>query len=92
MHNYDGLFLSNGPGDPTMCVETISELKKVIAFPDDEVKPIFGICLGNQLMGLAAGASAFKLPFGNRGQNQPVINHRTGEAYITPQNHGYAID
>ena len=57
-----------------------------------QVKPIFGICLGNQLMGLAAGAQAVKLPFGNRGQNQPVTNTLTGECYITPQNHGYAID
>jgi carbamoyl-phosphate synthase (ammonia) len=92
MHKYDGLFLSNGPGDPTMCVETINELKKVVNCPDDEVKPIFGICLGNQLMGLAAGGKAEKLPFGNRGQNQPVLNHQTGECYITPQNHGYHIN
>jgi hypothetical protein len=56
------------------------------------VKPIFGICLGNQLLALAAGAEAKKLPFGNRGQNQPVINQLTGECYITPQNHGFAID
>eukprot|EP00586_Coscinodiscus_wailesii_P004925 CAMPEP_0172487554 /NCGR_PEP_ID=MMETSP1066-20121228/16705_1 /TAXON_ID=671091 /ORGANISM="Coscinodiscus wailesii, Strain CCMP2513" /LENGTH=1525 /DNA_ID=CAMNT_0013254251 /DNA_START=209 /DNA_END=4786 /DNA_ORIENTATION=+ len=92
MHKYDGLFLSNGPGDPTMCAPTIAELKKVVNCPDDEVKPIFGICLGNQLTGLAAGGTAEKLPFGNRGQNQPVINHVTGECYITPQNHGYAIN
>ena len=92
MHNYDGLFLSNGPGDPTMCVETINELKKVVNCADSEVKPIFGICLGNQLMGLAAGGKAEKLPFGNRGQNQPVLNHQTGECYITPQNHGYHIN
>ena len=92
LKNYDGLFLSNGPGDPTMCVETINELKKVVNCPDDEVKPIFGICLGNQLMGLAAGGKAEKLPFGNRGQNQPVLNHQTGECYITPQNHGYHIN
>jgi len=92
MHKYDGLFLSNGPGDPTMCTETVEQLKKVVNCPDDEVKPIFGICLGNQLMGLAAGGKAEKLPFGNRGQNQPVVNHRTGECYITPQNHGYAIN
>ena len=56
------------------------------------MKPIFGICLGNQLLALAAGAEAKKLPFGNRGQNQPVINQLTGECYITPQNHGFAID
>jgi carbamoyl-phosphate synthase (ammonia) len=92
MHKYDGLFLSNGPGDPTMCSKTISELEKVITCPEDEIKPIFGICLGNQLMGIAAGGIARKLPFGNRGQNQPVINHQTKECYITPQNHGYHID
>lgn len=92
LHNYDGLFLSNGPGDPTMCVETIEQLKKVVSVPDEDVKPIFGICLGNQLMGLAAGGKAEKLPFGNRGQNQPVLNHQTGECYITPQNHGYHIN
>lgn len=92
MHKYDGLFLSNGPGDPMMCQPTIEQLKKVITCPDEEVKPIYGICLGNQLVGLAAGGSAKKLPFGNRGQNQPVLNHQTGECYITPQNHGYHID
>jgi len=92
MHKYDGVFLSNGPGDPTYCVETIEQLKKAIAVPDAEVKPIFGICLGNQLLGIAAGGEAKKLPFGNRGQNQPVINHATGECYITSQNHGYHID
>ena len=92
MHKYDGLFLSNGPGDPTMVVETIDQLKKVISLPEDEMKPLFGICLGNQLMGLASGGKAIKLPFGNRGQNQPVVNHLTGECYITPQNHGFAID
>lgn len=92
MDKYDGLFLSNGPGDPTMCDVTIKELEKVISFPDDKVKPIYGICLGNQLVGLAAGGTAKKLPFGNRGQNQPVINHQTKECYITPQNHGYHID
>lgn len=92
MHLYDGIFLSNGPGDPTYNVETIEQLKRAISVPDDQVKPIFGICLGNQLLGLAAGGEAKKLPFGNRGQNQPVINHATGECYITSQNHGYHID
>ena len=85
-------FLSNGPGDPALCVETIESLSKVLSLEGDDVKPIFGICLGNQLMGLAAGAETFKLPFGNRGQNVPVVNDLNGDAYITPQNHGYAID
>lgn len=92
MHKYDGLFLSNGPGDPTMCDATVKELEKVVTCPDDQVKPIYGICMGNQLIGLAAGGTAEKLPFGNRGQNQPVLNHQTGECYITPQNHGYHIN
>lgn len=92
MHKFDGLFLSNGPGDPNMCMETVRELEKVITCPDDQVKPIYGICMGNQLIGLAAGGKAEKLPFGNRGQNQPVVNHQTGECYITPQNHGFHIN
>lgn len=92
MHKYDGLFLSNGPGDPTMLKETVAELEKVVNCPEDQIKPIYGICMGNQLIGLAAGGMAKKLPFGNRGQNQPVLNHQTGECYITPQNHGFHID
>jgi carbamoyl-phosphate synthase (ammonia) len=92
LHKFDGLFLSNGPGDPNMCMATVEELKKVINCPEEEIKPIFGICMGNQLIGLAAGGKAEKLPFGNRGQNQPVLNHQTGECYITPQNHGYHIN
>jgi len=92
MHKYDGLFLSNGPGDPTINKETIAELEKVVTCPQEEVKPIYGICMGNQLIGLAAGGTAEKLPFGNRGQNQPVLNHQTGDCYITPQNHGYHIN
>jgi carbamoyl-phosphate synthase (ammonia) len=92
LKDFDGLFLSNGPGDPTRCTDTIDELKKVLAFEGSDVRPIFGICLGNQLLALASGATTSKLPFGNRGQNQPVINSITGECYITPQNHGYAID
>ena len=88
----DGVFISNGPGDPTMCKKTIDELRKVINAEGDLMKPVFGICLGNQLLALAAGANTVKLPFGNRGQNQPVLNTLTGECYITPQNHGYAVD
>lgn len=93
LHKYDGLFLSNGPGDPSMVADTtVAELKKVINCSEDEIKPIYGICMGNQLIGQAAGGKVTKLPFGNRGQNQPVLNHQTGECYITPQNHGYAIE
>lgn len=92
LDQYDGLFLSNGPGDPNMYSSIVKSLQEVINFSDERVKPIYGICLGNQLMGLAAGGTAEKLPFGNRGQNQPVLNHQTGECYITSQNHGYHIN
>lgn len=71
-----------------MCGPLIKQLQGVIASPDGKDKPIFGICLGNQLLGLAAGCSAYKLPFGNRGQNQPVVNVFTKDAYITPQVRG----
>lgn len=90
--NCDGVFISNGPGDPTVCQKTISELRKVINAEGKLLKPVFGICLGNQLLALAAGAQTEKLPFGNRGQNQPVLNNLTQECYITPQNHGYAVN
>lgn len=89
--NCHGVFISNGPGDPTACVKTIDELRKVINAPAELQKPVFGICLGNQLLALAAGAQTEKLPFGNRGQNQPVLNTITRDCYITPQNHGYAV-
>ncbi|MBN2611723.1 MAG: glutamine-hydrolyzing carbamoyl-phosphate synthase small subunit [Bacteroidales bacterium] len=85
---YDGLFISNGPGDPKMCDETINNLRK--SFNDD--KPIYGICLGNQLMALAAGADTYKLKYGHRSHNQPVIQVGTSKAFITSQNHGFAID
>jgi carbamoyl-phosphate synthase small subunit len=83
---YDGVFISNGPGDPTDYPETIAILKKALAAD----KPVFGICLGTQLMGLAAGATTYKLRFGHRGHNQPAIMDG-GRGYITSQNHGYAI-
>jgi len=89
-NEFDALFLSNGPGDPAMAHEAISGLREVLENGFD--KPIFGICMGNQLTALAAGAKTYKMPFGNRGQNQPVLNLRTGQCFITPQNHGYAID
>lgn len=87
---YDGLFLSNGPGDPTMADVTIEHLRK--ALNADKPKPIFGICLGNQILALACGAKTYKMKFGNRGMNQPCIDNRTTLCYITPQNHGFAVD
>ena len=87
---YDGLFISNGPGNPEMASKTIERLR--IAIEKKDPKPIFGICLGNQLLALAAGAKTYKMKFGNRGMNQPVIDLRTTLCYITPQNHGYAVD
>jgi len=86
---YDGLFISNGPGDPSTCGTTIDNLKKEFAKKD--LKPIFGICMGNLLMGLAAGGKSYKLKFGNRGHNQPALNLVSGKGVITSQNHGYAI-
>ncbi len=86
--DYDGLFLSNGPGDPRMCVATIDNIRR--SFELD--KPIFGICLGNQLMALASGAETYKLKYGHRSHNQPVLRVGTDRAYITSQNHGFAVD
>ena len=85
---YDGLFLTNGPGDPKMCSTTIQNIRK--AFGRD--KPIFGICLGNQLMALASGADTYKLKYGHRSHNQPVLRVGTERTYITSQNHGFAVD
>lgn len=86
--DYDGLMLSNGPGDPQMCKATIENIKKAIKIG----KPIFGICLGNQLLGLASGATTYKLPYGHRAHNHPVIRCGSTQCYITSQNHGFAID
>lgn len=86
--NFDGLMISNGPGDPKACGPTISNIKKALA----KKKPIFGVCYGNQLVALAAGGDTYKLKFGHRGQNQPCIDTNTGRCYITSQNHGYAVD
>lgn len=87
---FDGLFLSNGPGDPTQCVETIAHVRTVMQ--KRPKTPIFGICLGNQILALAAGAKTYKMKFGNRGMNQPCVDMRTTRCYITPQNHGFAVD
>ena len=83
----DGIFLSNGPGDPKDLPEVIENIKKLIG-----KKPIFGICLGHQLMALANGADTYKMKFGHRGINQPVKYLATGRIYISAQNHGYAVD
>jgi carbamoyl-phosphate synthase small subunit len=85
---FDGLFISNGPGDPTACVATIKNIQRAMLLN----RPIMGICLGNQLLALAAGASTYKLKFGHRGHNQPCIEVGTGRCYITSQNHGFAVD
>lgn len=82
----DGIFVSNGPGDPEPIHYTQQTLKSLIG-----KKPIFGICLGHQLLGLALGASTYKLKFGHRGGNQPVRNISTGKVEITSQNHGFAV-
>lgn len=85
---YDGLFISNGPGDPKQCQATIQQLQKALK---QEI-PVYGICLGNQLLALAAGANTYKLKYGHRSHNQPVLLKDTNKAYITSQNHGFAID
>lgn len=85
--NPDGVFLSNGPGDPEPLDYAISTIRALIG-----QKPIFGICLGLQLLGLALGGKTYKLRFGHRGANQPVLNRRTGKVEITSQNHGFAVD
>ncbi len=83
----DGIFLSNGPGDPEPVEYAVDTIKNLLGF-----RPMFGICLGHQLMGLALGANTFKLKFGHRGANQPVKNLLNGKIEITSQNHGFAVD
>jgi carbamoyl-phosphate synthase small subunit len=85
--NPDGIWLSNGPGDPEPLTEVIANLRKLIGR-----YPIFGICLGHQLLGLAFGGRTYKLPFGHHGGNQPVKELATGRIEITAQNHGFAVD
>lgn len=85
---YDGLFISNGPGNPKMCDSTIQHLSKSLK----EDTPVFGICLGNQLLALASGADTYKLKYGHRSHNQPVLQCGTNRAFVTSQNHGFAID
>ncbi|XP_033610658.1 CAD protein isoform X2 [Cryptotermes secundus] len=87
---FDGLFLSNGPGDPALCGVAIDNIRNVMLREDH--KPIFGICLGHQLLAVAAGCSTFKMKYGNRGHNQPCTHHGTGRCFMTSQNHGFAVD
>lgn len=84
----DGIMLSNGPGDPKECADIIREIRKLY---ETDI-PIFGICLGHQLMALATGADTFKMKYGHRGGNHPVKDLKTGRVYITSQNHGYVVD
>ena len=84
----DGIVISNGPGDPKKCVETIKNVKAALS----KNIPILGICLGSQILALAAGANTYKLKYGHRSQNQPCLESGTNRCYITTQNHGYAVD
>ncbi|PIQ78096.1 carbamoyl phosphate synthase small subunit [Candidatus Peregrinibacteria bacterium CG11_big_fil_rev_8_21_14_0_20_46_8] len=86
-YKFDGVFIANGPGDPAMLHETHEILRTALT----KRVPIFGICLGNQVLAHAAGAKTYKMKFGNRAQNQPVIDLKTGRCYITSQNHGFAV-
>jgi carbamoyl-phosphate synthase small subunit len=86
--NPDGVFLSNGPGDPSTMNETVNLVRQLLS---DEV-PVFGICFGHQILGRALGLQTYKLQFGHRGINQPVIDKRTGKVEITSHNHGFAIE
>merc|ERR1719191_1040577 len=87
---FDGLFLSNGPGNPEQCEATIKHVRTLMQ--KSPRTPIFGICLGNQILARAAGFSTYKMKFGNRGMNQPCVDLRTSRCYITPQNHGFAVN
>ncbi len=84
----DGIMLSNGPGDPKECVSIIQQIRKLY----ESGVPVFAICLGHQLMALAAGADTYKMKYGHRGGNHPVKDLTTGRVYISSQNHGYAVD
>ena len=86
---FDGLFLGNGPGDPDMCEDAVNIIRKQMS---QSRKPICGICMGNQLLAKAGGATIYKLKYGHRSHNQPVMEVGTNRCYVTSQNHGYAVD
>jgi len=83
----NGVFLSNGPGDPKKCVKTVESVREIV-----EKVPLMGVCLGAQILALAVGGDTYKLKYGHRSQNQPALDLKTNRCYITTQNHGYAID
>lgn len=83
-----GVVVSNGPGDPKLCTRTIEAVRELV----ETGVPVLGICLGSQLIALAAGAETYKMKYGHRSQNQPVLDLATGRCYITTQNHGYAVE
>ncbi|MBQ7750763.1 MAG: glutamine-hydrolyzing carbamoyl-phosphate synthase small subunit [Bacteroidales bacterium] len=85
---YDGLFISNGPGNPALCPSTVDHIRTAMA----SEKPVFGICMGNQLLARAAGAETYKLKFGHRSHNQPVRMAGSEKCFVTSQNHGFAVD
>ena len=87
--DFDGLFLGNGPGDPDMCEDAVNDIRKQMSASR---KPICGICMGNQLLAKAGGATIYKLKYGHRSHNQPVREVGTNRCYVTSQNHGYAVD
>ena len=86
--DFDGVLISNGPGDPTFAQVTVDRVKKLM---EKEI-PIFGICMGNQVMAMASGAETYKLKFGHRGQNQPCVEVGTNRVFLTSQNHSYAVN